>query len=71
MGGGGAVGGGVVGGSPLGGSPVGGSLLGGSDGGLVVVVTVEVEVVYVAVNPLNSNIPSVMSSTVRTFPTEE
>ena len=60
----------AVGGEVVGDEVVGGSPLGGSEGGIVVV-SVPAEVVYVAVNPLNSNIPSVMSSTVRTFPTEE
>jgi hypothetical protein len=60
-------GGGVVG-------VVGISLVGDSEGGILVVtvvVSVLVEVVYVAPNPLNSDVPSVISSTVRIFPTEE
>lgn len=51
---------------------VGDTMLGGSEvtaGGTVVAVLL-VEVVYVALNPLNSDVPSVISSTVRMFPTD-
>ena len=59
----------------VGGWEVGISLVGGSEvivGSRVGVVSVvPPEVVKVALNPLDPNVPSVMSSTVRTFPAEE